>query len=144
MRDILAPTGSTTRANSQSTARGAVPRRRWGIALLLGFGVLVNYFDRVNLSISRDALHDAFGISAVMFGYLSTAYNWPFAVRKLPPGSLLVLFVVRRVGVLRRVVGSVAALAAAFPAGLGGLFAARFLWGIAQAPRSPGYAKATA
>ena len=30
-----------------------VPRRRWGIAFLLGFGVLVNYFDRVNLSVSR-------------------------------------------------------------------------------------------
>ena len=54
-----------------------VPRRRWTIALLLGFGVLVNYFDRVNLSVSRDALQDSFGISAVMFGYLSSAYNWP-------------------------------------------------------------------
>src|SRR6267154_5584763 len=31
-----------------------VPRRRWGIAMLLGLGVLVNYFDRVNLSVSRD------------------------------------------------------------------------------------------
>jgi hypothetical protein len=30
----------------------SVPKRRWGIALLLGFGVLVNYFDRVNLSVS--------------------------------------------------------------------------------------------
>jgi hypothetical protein len=28
----------------------------WGIALLLGFSVLVNYFDRVNLSVSQDAL----------------------------------------------------------------------------------------
>jgi len=53
-----------------------VPRRRWGIALLLGFGVLVNYFDRVNLSVSRDALQATFGMSAVMFGYLSSAYNW--------------------------------------------------------------------
>jgi len=35
--------------------------------MLLGLGVLVNYFDRVNLSVSRDALQDAFGISAVMF-----------------------------------------------------------------------------
>src|SRR6266481_3268231 len=55
-----------------------VPRRRWGIAMLLGLGVLVNYFDRVNLSVSRDALQDAFGISAVMFGYLSSAYNWSY------------------------------------------------------------------
>ncbi len=55
-----------------------VPRRRWGIALLLGFGVLVNYFDRVNLSVSQDALRAAFGISPVMFGYLST-FNYPQA-----------------------------------------------------------------
>jgi hypothetical protein len=26
-----------------------IPRRRWRIAFLLGIGVLVNYFDRVNL-----------------------------------------------------------------------------------------------
>jgi MFS transporter, ACS family, D-galactonate transporter len=30
------------------TEERSVPRRRWGIAFLLGFGVLVNYFDRVN------------------------------------------------------------------------------------------------
>jgi hypothetical protein len=47
-----------------------IPRRRWGIAVLLGFGILVNYFDRVNLSVSRDALRDSFGISTVMFGFL--------------------------------------------------------------------------
>src|SRR6267142_449211 len=41
----------------------SVPKRRWGIALLLGFGVLVNYFDRVNLSVSRDALQASFGVS---------------------------------------------------------------------------------
>ena len=57
----------------------AVPKRRWGIALLLGLGVLVNYFDRVNLSVSRDALEASFGISAVTFGYLSSAYNWTYA-----------------------------------------------------------------
>ena len=57
-----------------------MPRRRWGIAWLLGFGVLVNYFDRVNLSVSKDALHEAFGISTVMFGYLLSAYNWTYAV----------------------------------------------------------------
>jgi sugar phosphate permease len=50
-----------------------IPRRRWGIALLLGFGVPVNYIDRVNLSVSKDALHNAFGISTVTFGYLLSA-----------------------------------------------------------------------
>ncbi len=32
-----------------------IPRRRWGIALLLGVGILVNYIDRVNLSVALPA-----------------------------------------------------------------------------------------
>ncbi len=28
----------------------AVPRRRWGIAVLLGASVLINYFDRLSTS----------------------------------------------------------------------------------------------
>jgi MFS family permease len=120
-----------------------IPRRRWGIALLLGFGVLVNYFDRVNLSVSRDALQDAFGISAVMFGYLSSAYNWPYALLQLPSGLLLDRFGVRRVGIISTVIWSVASFAAAISSGIGGLFAARFLLGIGEAPTFPAYAKAT-
>ncbi len=133
-----------TPAEIQPTAQALkIPRRRWGIALLLGFGVLVNYFDRVNLSVSRDALQDAFGISAVMFGYLSSAYNWPYALLQLPSGLLLDRFGVRRVGIVSTVIWSVASFAAAISSGIGGLFAARFLLGIGEAPTFPAYAKAT-
>ena len=120
-----------------------IPRRRWGIALLLGFGVLVNYFDRVNLSVSRDALQDAFGMSAVMFGYLSSAYNWTYAALQLPSGLLLDRFGVRRVGIISTVIWSIASFAAAISAGIGGLFGARLLLGIGEAPTFPAYAKAT-
>src|SRR6202171_6649351 len=97
------------------------PRRRGGIALLLGFGVLVNYFDRVNLSVSRDALQEAFGISAVMFGYLSSAYNWTYAALQLPSGLLLDRFGVRRVGIIRTIIWSVASFAAAISSGMASL-----------------------
>jgi ACS family D-galactonate transporter-like MFS transporter len=120
-----------------------IPRRRWGIALLLGFGVLVNYFDRVNLSVSRDALQDAFGISAVMFGYLSSAYNWTYALLQLPSGLLLDRFGVRRVGIVSTIIWSVASFAAAISSGIGALFASRLLLGIGEAPTFPAYAKAT-
>ena len=120
-----------------------IPRRRWGIALLLGFGVLVNYFDRVNLSVSRDALQDAFGISAVMFGYLSSAYNWTYALLQLPSGLLLDRFGVRRVGIVSTIIWSVASFAAAISNGIGALFASRLLLGIGEAPTFPAYAKAT-
>src|SRR5712691_4576141 len=119
-----------------------IPRRRWTIALLLGFGVLVNYFDRVNLSVSRDALQASFGISAVMFGYLSSAYNWPYALLQLPSGLLLDRFGVRRVGIISTVIWSVASFAAAICTGVGGLFGARFLLGIGEAPTFPANAKA--
>src|ERR1700675_5095864 len=75
-----------------------VPRRRWGIAWLLGFGVLVNYFDRVNLSVSQAALHSEFGISTVTFGYLLSAYSWTYALLQMPSGLLLDRFGVRLVG----------------------------------------------
>src|SRR4030081_4140255 len=102
-----------------------VPRRRWGIALLLGFGVLVNYFDRVNLSVSRDALQASFGVSAVMFGYLSSAYNWTYALLQLPSGLLLDRFGVRRIGIISTVIWSIASFAAALSSGIGALFASR-------------------
>jgi MFS family permease len=121
----------------------SVPKRRWGIALLLGFGVLVNYFDRVNLSVSRDALQASFGISAVMFGYLSSAYNWTYATLQLPSGLLLDRFGVRRVGLISTLIWSVASFAAAVSTGVGGLFGARFLLGIGEAPTFPANAKAT-
>jgi MFS transporter, ACS family, D-galactonate transporter len=122
---------------------GRIPRRRWSIALLLGFGVLVNYFDRVNLSVSRDALQDAFGVSAVMFGYLSSAYNWTYALLQLPSGLLLDRFGVRRVGIVSTIIWSVASFAAAISGGIGALFASRLLLGIGEAPTFPAYAKAT-
>src|SRR5258706_4270210 len=133
-----------TPAQIQTTAQAQkIPRRRWGIALLLGFGVLVNYFDRVNLSVSRDALQDSFGISAVMCGYLSSAYNWPYALLQLPSGLLLDRFGVRRVGIISTMIWSVASFAAAISTGIAALFGARFLLGIGEAPTFPANAKAT-
>jgi len=126
-----------------SLESGKVPRRRWGIALLLGFGVLVNYFDRVNLSVSRDALEASFGMSAVMFGYLSSAYNWTYAALQLPSGLLLDRFGVRRIGIFSTMVWSIASFGAAISSGIGSLFGARLLLGIGEAPTFPGNSKAT-
>src|SRR5271155_330217 len=119
-----------------------IPRRRWAIACLLGFGVLVNYFDRVNLSVSQQALETSFGISVVMFGYLSSAYNWTYALLQLPSGLLLDRFGVRRVGYVSTVLWSVASFAAAAATGVRGFFAARLLLGVGEAPTFPGNAKA--
>lgn len=125
---------------AQISAR--VPRRRWRIAWLLGFGVLVNYFDRVNLSVSHGALITAFGISDVAFGYLSGAYSWTYALFQLPIGVVLDRFGVRRVGRFGIALWSIASFGAAVSPSVGGLFGARFLLGVGEAPTFPANAKA--
>jgi len=124
------------------SSQNAVPGRRWRIAWLLGLGVLVNYFDRVNLSVSYAALNTSFGISAVTFGYLSGAYNWTYAMCQLPIGVLLDKFGIRRVGLASTSLWSIASFGAAVTPSLGGFFAARFLLGVGEAPTFPSNAKA--
>jgi MFS transporter, ACS family, D-galactonate transporter len=119
-----------------------VPRRRWRIAFLLSLGVLVNFFDRVNLSVSQDALHASFGLSMVAFGFLSSAYSWTYALMQIPAGVLLDRFGVRRVGCVSTLLWSAASFGAAISTGLGGLFGARFLLGIGESPTFPANAKA--
>jgi ACS family D-galactonate transporter-like MFS transporter len=119
-----------------------VPRRRWRIAFLLAFGVLVNFFDRINLSVSRDALHDSFGLSLVAFGYLSSAFSWTYAVMQMPCGVLLDRWGVRRVGRISAFLWSVSSFAAAIAPGLSWFFSARLLLGVSESPTFPANAKA--
>jgi len=119
-----------------------IPRRRWRIALLLGFGVIVNYFDRINVSVSQQALHQAFGISLIGFGFLSSAYNWTYAAMQMPSGILLDRFGLRTVGRISTFFWSVACFASAGATGLVSFIAARFLLGVGESPTFPGNAKA--
>jgi MFS transporter, ACS family, D-galactonate transporter len=128
--------------NSELNSSVKLPRRRWRIAWLLGLGVLVNYFDRVNLSVSHASLYAAFGISNITFGYLSGAYNWTYALCQLPIGVLLDKLGVRRIGRISTFLWSIASFGAAVSPSVGGLFAARFALGVGEAPTFPANAKA--
>lgn len=102
----------------------------------------MNYFDRVNLSVSHAALYTAFGISNITFGYLSGAYNWTYAMCQLPVGVLLDRLGVRRVGRISTLLWSVASFAAAMTPNIRGFFAARLVLGVGEAPTFPANAKA--
>ena len=119
-----------------------VPRRRWRIAFLLSLGVLVNFFDRVNLSVSQNALHASFGLSLVAFGFLSSAYSWTYALMQIPSGVFLDRWGVRRVGCVSTLLWSAASFGAAISSGIAGFFGARFLLGVGESPTFPANAKA--
>ncbi|HTU41244.1 MAG TPA: MFS transporter [Candidatus Aquilonibacter sp.] len=134
---------SADRLTSQAELHSSIEmRKRWPIALLLAFGVLVNFLDRINLSVSREALNASFGISLVAFGYLSSAYSWTYALMQMPAGVLLDRFGIRRVGRVSIVLWSVACFAAALAPGIGWFLMARLLLGISESPTFPANAKA--
>ena len=112
------------------------------MAFLLALGVVIAFFDRINLSVSQDALHASFGLSLIAFGYLSSAFSWTYAAMQVPAGVLLDRLGVKRIGRIGTFVWSVASFAAALSPGLGTFIAARFLLGVAEAPTFPGNAKA--
>ena len=109
---------------------------------MLALGVLVNFFDRINLSVSRDALHASFGLSLVAFGYLSSAFSWTYAAMQMPTGVLLDRWGVRRVGRVSAFLWSAASFAAALAPGLRWFFGARLLLGVSESPTFPANAKA--
>jgi len=115
---------------------------RWSIAFLLALGVIVNFFDRINLAVSQDALRASFGLTLISFGYLSSAFSWSYAAMQVPAGILLDRLGVRRVGRMSAFLWSLASFCGAISSGLPTLFAARLLLGVAESPIFPANAKA--
>lgn len=110
--------------------------------MLLAIGVLVNYFDRVNLSVAHDAIVAHFGISPITFGYLAAAYSWTYCACQLPIGVVLDRWGVRRVMLIGTALFSLASFSASAATGIVWLFAARLLLGVGEAPTFPANAKA--
>lgn len=120
-----------------------IPRRRWTIGLLLGSGVLVNYFDRISLSVASPQLQTEFHLSAIQIGWLLSGFFWSYALLQIPVGLVLDRYGVKRVNRISTLLWAIASFATAFVSGFGGIMAARILLGITEAPGFPASAKAT-
>lgn len=120
-----------------------MPRRRWLIGGLLGVGVLINYIDRINLSVAAPQLKAEFHLGAADLGLLFSAFFWSYALLQIPAGLLLDRFGVTLVGRWGAFLWALASGAVALTGSFGGIFLARMLLGIAEAPGFPASSKAT-
>src|ERR1700751_4180722 len=62
---------------------------RWGIATILGIGIIINYFDRVNLSVATTSLVQDFHFTDTDIGLLLSAYLWSYTLLQIPVGAIL-------------------------------------------------------
>src|SRR5882757_2400133 len=111
-------------------------RRGW-IALLIFLAVIINYIDRIALSIAAKPIVSEFGFSPVQMGYLFSGFLWTYVVCLIPLGLL-----VERVGAKRMVGAGIAIWSAATAlTAVAGSFAAiltaRLVMGASEATTFP-------
>ncbi|TDY50144.1 sugar phosphate permease [Alicyclobacillus sacchari] len=117
--------------------------KRWGIGLLIGIGVLINYFDRTNLSVAQQPLSNLYHLNDAQMGIILSAFGWSYAAFQLPVGALLDKVGVKWLNRIGGIIWSIATFMTALVSGMGLIILARVLLGVAEAPVFPAASKAT-
>ena len=84
-------------------------KRFWIVAFLF-FNVVINYIDRVNLSIAAPVIAKHFHWDAATMGWIFAGYLWTYAACLLPSGWLADRFGARHVGAIAIFIWSAAAM----------------------------------
>ncbi len=88
-------------------------RYQWGILIVICFGNIINYIDRVNLSVIMPTLIKTYGLKPATAGVLLSAFNWAMVVGMFCVGPLVDRFHPRRVFPAGVTIWSLATIAAA-------------------------------
>lgn len=112
-------------------------RRRTWIAVLIFTAVVINYIDRIALSIASKSIASEYGFTPVEMGYLFSGFLWTYVVCLIPLGLL-----VEKVGAKRVISGGIALWSAAtaltaLATGFVSIFAARLVMGASEASSYP-------
>jgi ACS family D-galactonate transporter-like MFS transporter len=139
----MRPSALWARGRMAIKSEHPVPRRRWGMGLLLGSGILVSFLDRINLSVAAPQLQRDLGLGPVQLGVLFSAFYWPYALLQIPIGLVVDRAGATTMGRLGTFLWTIASAVTAVAGGYGGILAARMLLGVAEAPSFPTVSKAT-
>ncbi|MCM3727862.1 MFS transporter [Neobacillus cucumis] len=117
-------------------------KHRWSIVFLIAVGVVVNYFDRINMSIAMPLMQKEFHLSPGQVGIFLSAFAWSYALLQLPVGPILDKIGVKWVTRAATMIWTVACLLTAVANGWGLIILSRVLLGVGEAPFFPAAAKA--
>lgn len=140
--------GTTIASAPPATQRRT--RVRYGILLLIFLLTTINYADRATFSIAGDAASKDLGLDPIQMGYIMSAFAWAYVIGQIPGGALLDRFGTKLIYTLAIAAWSFFTLIQGFSGFLTGglifigLFAMRFMVGLAESPSFPGNARLVA
>lgn len=117
---------------------------RWWIAVLVFLATVVNFLDRLTISILAPVITAQFGLTNVQFATISTWFLLAYALSQPFSGRLYDWIGTKRGFTLSILVWSAAGIAHAFARGFTSLSCMRFALGIGEAGNWPGAAKVMA
>jgi len=118
-------------------------RRRWAIIALLSTGMIIAYFDRVNLSValaekgSQRSMRAEFKLTDSDRGALNSAFFWTYAALQIPAGWVVDRFGVKYPYALGFLMWSVVSAAAALTTSARQMFLVRMLLGVGESVVTP-------
>ncbi len=116
------------------------PIQRTALVMLVASGV-INYIDRVTLSIGNPLIRQDLGLSIAEMGLLLSAFLWAYAFSQLPVGAMIDRFGPRKLLGLGLTLWSFAQVACGLVGSFGQFIVARVLLGIGEAPQFPSGAR---
>jgi ACS family glucarate transporter-like MFS transporter len=111
--------------------------RRFYIVVLLFFNVVINYIDRINLSVAAPLIARQFHWDAARMGIIFSSFLWTYALALIPCGWLADKLGSRRVNAGAITIWSVGAMLTGAITGFGNMIAARLVLGAGEAASYP-------
>lgn len=115
-------------------------RRGW-IAVFLFSLAMINYMDRIALSIAAKPIAEEFHLTSVGMGYLFSSFIWSYALFLIPVGLLIDKFGVKRVGGVGIFIWSLATALTGAASTFASLLTARLVMGAGESVSNPVGAK---
>lgn len=120
---------------------GLLQKKRVWIYAFLFTLTLINYVDRVSLSVASKVLKEEFDISPVAMGYLFSSFVWLYFIALIPMGYLVGRFGPKKVNGYGIGVWSVATACTALSTGFISLLTCRLIMGAGEATTYPAGAR---
>jgi len=120
---------------------GLLKKKRVWIYAFLFTLTLINYVDRVSLSVASKVLKEEFDISPVAMGYLFSSFVWLYFLALIPMGYLVGRFGPKKVNGYGIGVWSVATACTALSTGFVSLLGCRLIMGMGEATTYPAGAR---